>query len=175
MAESNSRVTTALVSVLPRVANWFTHSVTPDKPIGPNTASLSPPDLDRFNLWVAKREFGTVEPGDTENMTPELAAVVAGYEQYFGTPEYEAWASTDRISREMQWRLWHVDVATAVDMKGTIPPSSVSDGIGSAAPAVDEILVAPTGLEPRGEMVSTGGGSPEIVFGDDSDIVTTGY
>ena len=174
MATSSLRVQTALAAVVPKVANWFNHSVTPDKPLGPSIASLSGPDLDRFNDWVTKREFGALEPGDLDNMTPELSAMVASYETYFSTPEYIAWASTDNISREMQWRLWHVDVADAVDVKGTVPPSTVSDGIGSEAPAVDEIVQAPTGVEARGEMVSTGGKSPEIVFGDDGDIVTTG-
>lgn len=171
---STDRVDRALAAIVPKVATWFGHSVTPDKPLGPSTASLTAPDLDRFNQWVARREFGSVLPGDLDNMTPELAAVVASYEVYFATPQYAAWAATDNVSREMQWRLWHVDVAEAVDVKGTVPPVTVSSGIGSDAPTVDEITVAPTGPEMRGEMVSSGGKSPEIVFGDDGDIVTTG-
>lgn len=161
-------------AIVPKVAGWFNHSITPEKPLGPNTASLSQPDLDRFNQWLSKREFGALEPGDLENMTPELAAMIASYEDYFTTSQYVAWASTDNISREMQWRLWHVDVATAVDFKATVPPSSVSDGVGTEAPTVDEIFIGETGLESRGEPVSSGGKSPEIVFGDDGDIVTTG-
>jgi hypothetical protein len=130
--------------------------------------------LDRFNQWLAKREYGALEPGDLDNMTPELAAVIASYETYFATPQYAAWAATDNISREMQWRLWHVDVAKAVDEKGTVPPITVSSGVGTEAPGVDEIVQEPTSLEPRGEAVSTGTLSPEIVFGDDNDIVTSG-
>src|SRR5580765_5261575 len=102
MATSSPRVQTALSAIVPKVASWFTHSVTPDKPLGPSTASLSAPDLDRFNDWIAKREYGALLPGDLDNMTPELSAVIASYEEYFATPQYVAWAATDNISREMQ-------------------------------------------------------------------------
>jgi hypothetical protein len=169
-----TRVEKALSGVFPRVEGWFGHSVTPEKPTAPDASILSQPDLDRFNDWLAKRTDGTLVPTDTQNLSIELEAMMLAYESYFKTPAYVAWSTTDMLSREMQWRLWHVDVAEAVDTKATVPPSTVSSGIGSDAPAVDEIVQEPTGLEARGEAVSTGGLSPEIVFGDDGDIVTTG-
>ena len=171
-----TRIEKALTGIYPPVAPWFVHSETPDKPVGPDTSTLSPADLDRFNLWYSARMSGddSLEGGDMTNMTVELAAMIASYQTHFAGPAHKAWAATDAISRQMQWRLAHVDVGNAVDVKGTMPPSLSSGGIGTAAPGLPDIIVSPETMESTGQMVSTGGKSPEVVFGDDGDIVTTG-
>lgn len=171
-----TRVEKALTGLYPPVANWFVHSQTPSKPVGPDTSTLSASDLDRFNLWMAVMEGTAVDPtgGDTSNMTVELQAVIVSYQAFYATPVFRSWAATDAISRLMQWRLMHVDVANAVDAKGTIPPSQAGGGAGTDAPGMGDIVVSPETMESTGEMVSTGGQSPEVVFGDDGDIVTTG-
>lgn len=170
-----TRTEKALMANLPPAASWFVHSVTPGKPTPPDTSSLTPPDLDRMNQWIAGRENGSVPSGIEQNLTPALVSMIALYEAYYATPAFAAWSSTDNLSRIMQWRLSQVDVAEAVSAKGTLPPSFDPSGAGTAAPGLPEIAFpSPSVSDSSGDVVSTGGKSPQVVFGDDGDTVSTG-
>jgi hypothetical protein len=130
--------------------------------------------MDRFNLWVAKRADGVLIGNELLNMSPALTAAIAAHETFLATPAMKAYAALDNINREYQWRLMQVDVIEALNTKGTVPPTQDTLGVGTIAPAVVEVgeLGAPDAkLAP--DYVSTGGLSPQLVFGDDGDIVTT--
>lgn len=170
-----TRTEKALMANLPPTAAWFTHSVTPGRPTPPSISSLSQPDQDRFTLWQAGRENGTQSGELQQNMTPALTAMMASYEAYYATPAFVAWAAADNMSRIMQWRLSLVDIAEAVSAKGTLPPSFDSAGVGTPAPPLSGIAFpSPSMTESSGDVVSTGGKSPQVVFGDDGDTVSTG-
>lgn len=169
-----TRTEKALMANLPPAAPWFVHSVTPGKPTPPDTSSLTQPDMDRFTLWQSQRENGSTSGDLLENMTPALAAMVANYEAYYAGQSYIAWASADNLSRTMQWRLTHVDIAEAVNTKGTVPPSFSVSG-GTPAPGLPDMIMPSQSIpDSSGDTVSTGGKSPQLVFGDDGDTVTSG-
>lgn len=156
-----------------QVPSFFSHAVTPNKPAAPDISTMTAEDQQRFLLWSAQRENGSLMGGEHKNVSPALKSAMDTFEAYLISPAYGAWATVDVASREMQWRLLMVDVGEAVNAKSTIAPSQDALGVGSAAPLVSEIGVL--GVNERQlipEPVTTGGESPELVFGDDGDIVT---
>jgi hypothetical protein len=101
-------------------------------PTAPSTASLSGQSLAQFNAWYAKRLNGTIGPNETANMLPDALAMTVTYETtYLNTPAYLAWAAQDRINREAQWRLAHVDAIETNNASATIPVSLDPSGAGN--------------------------------------------
>lgn len=159
-----------LVSGVPA---YFQHSVTPNRPTEP-TASLGAEDSQRYTLWKAARENGTLVGFEEKNVSPALQVAMTNFLMYLASAPYKAWAATDMASRETQWRLMLVDVAEAVNAKATVAISLDSTGAGSPAPTVTEITRL--GIPPIQNVplpVTNGDKKdPQLVFGDDGDIVT---
>lgn len=168
-----TRIEKALSLPQVTVPGWFAHSITPGRPTEP-VASLGAEDLDRYNLWKTQRQSGVFLGWEELNVTPALQAAMDAYNVYLLSPAYQAWAATDLASRQMQWRLMQVDVAEAVNAKATQPITGDPAGIGTPAPSVADVTQQgkpPVTLLP--EYVTTGDpNAPELVFGDDGDIVT---
>jgi hypothetical protein len=172
-----TRTEQAVTANYGKTPTWFVHSQTPDKPplpAGVALATLTGPDYDRFQLYMTAREDGVLASGELANMTPELSSAVAAFEDYLASTDYEAWATLESTTRELQWRLYMTDVINAIDAKATVPPGQDPGGVGTGAPGVPDIgtITPPTIVPISVSVVSTGGPSPQIVFGDDGDIVT---
>jgi hypothetical protein len=169
-----TRIEKALTMPLMPAPSWFQHSATPNKPAAPSTAFLDAADSQRYQLIIAQRENGTWLGWEIKNVSPNLQTALANFEAYVATPAYKAWTVTDILSREWQWKLSQVDIAEAVNSKATKPPSLDSLGVGTAAPSVNDVgLLGSTVPPTTPDYVSTGDpNAPELVFGDDGDIVT---
>jgi hypothetical protein len=169
-----TRIEKALTMASGPAPKWFQHSPTPNKPAPPSTGTLDAADLQRYQLIIGQRENGVFMGWEVKNMSPALTAVMALFETYVNSAAYQAWSTVDIHSREMQWRLMQVDVAEAVNTKATIPPSQDNVGSGTVAPGVPDIGKLGGDLAPpTPDYVSTGDpNAPELVFGDDGDIVT---
>jgi len=156
------------------VPGWFVHSVTPGKPTAPPFGILGTEDSQRYQLWTVQRENGHISSDLKANASAALLAAMASFESYLSTTQYQAWSNADLSSRLMQYRLYLVDTCEALNAAGTIPPSADSAGVGTPAPGVNDITQAgqaPISTTPV--YVTTGDTSaPELVFGDDGDIVT---
>ena len=162
------------------VPNSFRHAKTLNKPPPPvpgsgttRTVTLDAADQERYDLWVIARENGTLSGYEQLNCSPALQAAMAEFEAYLTDPAYQNWAAVDEASRAAQWRLFLIDVGEAVNAKGTVPGSDDSTGEGSNPISPGEVGEIGGEVEPiAGELVTTGGDTSELVFGDDGDTVT---
>jgi hypothetical protein len=170
-----TRTEKAISMASPIVPGWFVHSVTPGRPTEPTYGFLGTEDSQRYQLWKVYRENGTNPVGDPKaNASSALITAMNNFESYLATTQYAAWSNADIASRMMQYLLYLVDTCEAVNSFGTVPPSGDSAGIGTSAPGVGDITQAgkaPSATTPV--YVTTGDVyAPELVFGDDGDIVT---
>lgn len=169
-----TRVEKALAVAVDKIPNWFVHSITPSKPTFVPSGSLTTEDQQRFDLWKTNRETGVLMGWEEHNVSPDLQAEMDDYKVYLASNAYQAWASTDQLSRQMQYRLFVADVMEAVNAVATVPPSADPLGVGTPAPSINDITELgkpPVTFTP--DYVTTGDpNSPELVFGDDGDIVT---
>lgn len=168
-----TRIEKALSVTVDKIPNWFVHSVTPNKPNPPATG-LGTEDQQRFDLWKGNRETGVMMGWEEVNVSSALQAAMDNFTAYLVSNAYQAWASTDQISRQIQYKLFMVDVSEAVNALATVPPSADPFGIGTPAPSINDVTQLgkpPVTLTP--DYVTTGDpNAPELVFGDDGDIVT---
>jgi hypothetical protein len=169
-----TRIEKALTIATDSAPKWFVHSPTPNKPTEPDVSSLNDQDADRYALWKAQRESGIAAGFEEKNVSPDLAAAMEDYNEYALSNAFQAWAALDKISRDAQWRLSLVDIMEAVNAKATIPITLDPLGVGTSAPSINdvgELGKPPVTLTP--DYVTTGDpNAPELVFGDDGDIVT---
>jgi len=171
---SLTRVEKALSIPVEKIPSWFAHSVTPGKPPEPDVSFLSTEDLQRYNLWKTQRENGILIGYEEMNMSSDLQTAMQNYGTYLQSPAYRSWAAVDAASRMMQYRLMLVDVAEAVNGKSTVPPSADPFGTGTPAPSLADIgAIGQPPIQLVPDYVGSGDPfEPELVFGDDGDIVT---
>ncbi len=157
-----------------KVPAFFEHIPATGKPAAPIPSGLDAADTQRYQLWVANRENGQELGFERKNATVALQAAMIAFENYLSTAAYKAWAAVDTANREMQWRLMMVDVGEAVNSKVTVPPSQDQTGVGENPIDVSDVGQLGGDRPPViPDYVSTGDpNSPELVFGDDGDIVT---
>lgn len=156
-----------------KVPVYFEHNQATGKPSEP-VLSLDTEDTQRFQLWKVNRENGVLAGNELKNISPDLTIAIQNYEDYLESSTYKNWAVIDIANREMQWRFMMVDVGEAVNAKVTIPPSQSPIGSGSNAIGPEDVGQFGGEVSPfLPEYVSTGDpNAPDLVFGDDGDIVT---
>ena len=168
-----TRVEKALSIPVDKVPGWFAHSVTPNKPVEPVTA-LGTEDQQRYDLWKGNASNGVQMGWEESNLSPALLTAMSNFKAYLAGGAYQAWAAVDQLSRQMQYKLFVVDVSEAVNAMATVPISADPSGIGTPAPSINDVTQLgkpPDTLIP--DYVTTGDpNAPELVFGDDGDIVT---
>jgi hypothetical protein len=170
-----TRIEKALsIAAVPPVPIYFEHMPTLGKPTPPSTAILDVPDQQRFDLWKVQREKGTLIGNESRNASPNLLGAMQDFEDYLNTPAYKNWLVVDAASRNFQWRMMLVDVGEAVNAKATAGPTGSPAGIGVNPINVGDVGTLGGDVSPfLPEYVTNGDpNSPELVFGDDGDVVT---
>jgi hypothetical protein len=170
-----TRIEKALsMAAVPPVPRYFEHMPTLGKPTPPSTVGLDASDQQRFDMWKVQRESGTLVGSEEKNASPALVSAMQDFEDYLATPIYKNWMVVDSASRTLQWRLMLIDVGEAVNAKSTSGPTSDSAGIGKNAINTSDVGLLGGDVSPfLPEYVTNGDpNNPELVFGDDGDVVT---